>query len=266
MRPGLARHLVHLLLLLVAPAASASGCSDGSGPCILGVFPHTSTRQVESTYSTIAEELSLVLDRDTQLSTSTTIPRFLEGLRSKRYDVAFAGLGHYIMVAEPAGYTPLARRKQDLRYFIIGLRNRGIVTLSDLKGRRLGMMPPENGTTIATVMLLRKAGIDLTSDLDTEAYGSQQACVHALLTDLVDACGVAEPVVGVFERRLNIEFQVIAMSPPLSNVSYIASPNLSDEQREALRDYFAEREGYVAATPSDYDTFRALLREYRNTQ
>lgn len=253
--------LLALGLCLIGNAI-ASDCANEGGICTLGVFPHTSIRQVEVTYSTIAEELSLVLDRDVQLRTSTTVERFLQQLQQLDYDVAFAGLGHFMLVGEPAGYIPLARRREKLRYVVIAAPDSPLRTLDDLRGKRFGQMPAENGTTIATTVLLRSHGFDLDRDLKRFRFGSQQACIHALAADMVDACGLAEPVMMVFQNQMRMRFRVLGYSPAVSNIAYIASPNLSPQQIARLRDYFSRREGFVPATPGDYDEFRAILRRF----
>lgn len=258
----LAAGLLSALLFCLSLPASA-GCKDADGQCLLGVFPHTSIRQIESTYSPMVEELSLVLDRDVDLATTSSIARFLEGLRQQHYDVAFAGLGHFVMVGEPVGYHPLARREQPLHYEIITVAERHIPDLDALKGRRLGLMPDENGTTIASALLLVDSGYHPYRDFKVKRFPSQQACIHGLLADLTDACGIAGPVVSIFESRLKRTFQVLAESPAWSNVAYIASPNLSEEQVKQLRDYFASRQGFVAATSEDYAEFRRQIERFK---
>lgn len=259
--------LLGLLLVFCSLAVPAQQqCTETEGLCILGIFPHTSTRQIESTYSSIAEELSLVLDRDVQLVTTHTIPRFLEKLRQHRYDIAISGLGHFLTVAEPAGYIPLARRENPLHFLIITLPDRNIAYLEDIRGRRLGMMPAENATTVATLLLLREHGIEPLRDTEVINYASQQACIHGLITDIVDVCGLAEPVVSVFERQMNIHFEVIRKTEPFDNISYIASPRLTPQQLEDLRAYFGQREGFVPAAPEDYARFRDKIQQFMDSK
>ncbi|RMG33545.1 MAG: phosphate/phosphite/phosphonate ABC transporter substrate-binding protein [Gammaproteobacteria bacterium] len=246
-------------LLANVPPATASNCRQPEGTCIFGVFPHSSTRQIATTYQTIAEELSLVLDRDVRLQTARSIPEFLKRLRQHRYDIALAGIGHYLMVAEPAGYIPLAHRENPLHYVLVTPQESPLRDIDDLRGRRLGLMPPQNGTSIAGQLILRDHGLDPQKDLTVVRLGSQQGCIHAMLTAQVDACAIAEPVVETFEAMMNRHFRILARSEDLPNVSYLASPLLAPDQIEALRDYFSDREHFVAARPSHYSHFRKRI-------
>lgn len=255
--------LLFLSSLLWLSVSQASSCQQEDGLCVLGIFPHTSLRQLEETYTTIADEISLVLDRDFRLVSARNIDRFLVKLGQHKYDVALAGLGHYLLIGEDAGYIPLARRARNLHYEIIVRPDSSIHSLSDLKGRRYGAMSYTNGSTIATSILLQENGINTEQDLLFQEMGSQQACIHAMVADLVDACAVADPVREVFEKQLNMQFRILGASPPLANVAYIASPKLNDQQRQALQDYFSSREGFVKASKADYSAFRDTIKSYR---
>ena len=241
---------------------SSAACRDPDGTCILGAFPHTTPRQIEDTYSTIAEELSLVLDREVILRTASDVDHFLRHLEKQEYDIVLAGLGHYLMVAEPVGYAPLARRSNPLHYLIITRGDAPFRNTRDLRGHRFGFMPPANGTTISSHLLLRKAGLDYRKDLQDVRYASQQACIHSLMSGLVDACGLAEPIVQVFQEQLGTHFKILTRTRDPPNVAHLASPNLSHEQRDALRDYFSSREGFQAANARDYEHVRSMLREH----
>ncbi len=254
-RPALPASILLATLLLCNGTSRASDCNTPGGTCLLGVFPHTSIAQIEATYSPIAEELSLLLDREVLLQTSRSTETFGQRLGQRLYDLALAGIGQFLIVAEPAGYTPVARRETGLIFEVVVRSDSGLRRLSDLRGKRMGRIPSSQGTTLVVNRLIA-AQSGLADSLTNIEFGSQQACIHALIAEIVDACGLAMPVKSIFEAASGRTFRVLARSQPAPGVSWVVSPTLAPSLRAQIRDYFLQREGFVPVGRHDYDRFR----------
>lgn len=76
------RSISSVLFCFGLMTGNALACNGEGDTCLFAVFPHSSMRQIESTYGPIAEELGLVIDRQVQLLTARSYlssrPGFVE--------------------------------------------------------------------------------------------------------------------------------------------------------------------------------------------
>ncbi len=242
-----------------AQFVQAGRCDPGT-ECLFAVFPHAGAQQLQDTYASIAEDLSLALDTRVRLVSSSSMGRYQNQLLAGRWDIALTGPGQYIYFAQPAGYLPLATTERLITYRIVTLQRTHIRTLEQLRQRRLGTMWPHTGTRSMTMALLEQARIDPRRDLHTRAFASQRACIHALLIGLVDACGLATPIFRLLEQEKPGNYLTLAESSPHAGGVYLAHPELSPDKRQALTDYLLGRPGMRRARPGYWDHYRKIAR------
>lgn len=247
------------MLLLCLHNSASLACVEEGDKCVLGIFPHSSLRQIEAIYGPFADELGLILDRDVQLKSASSTEKYLRMLGHGYFDIALVGFGHFVNHAEGAGYIPLAKREQGVRFSVIALPHSGIKQIGDLAKRRFGLVPDAPGTFLVAKKFLKR--YQLGEKVLQEYYGSQQACIYAMTAQLVDSCAIAEPVVQIFEAKLGFTFKKLHRTEPILNIAFVAHKRLSREQHNDVREYLVSRDGLIDASLADFDSFRQILQQ-----
>lgn len=252
------RKLVALLCVFAVTSVTAKQrCTDDSVDCTLGIFPHTSVLQIEVTYGSLAEDLSLFLDIPIRLVSSSSMTKYLKNLRQNKYDIALAGPLQYINDAKPYGYLPLARRNSSFEFEFITLKKSNINTMNDFVGKKMGLISESIENHKIASKLLRDKGISST-DIAFKQYPNQRACMHALVSRLTDICGTISTISRIIMQEHSVEFKVIAKSDSLPNAVFVVHPDVPQEHREELLEYFSGRGNYIPVVDSDYDVVRRL--------
>lgn len=245
----------------VSAHASHHDCSNGESDCTLGIFPHLGVRQMEATYSSLAEDLSLLTDRPFRFVTASSLSRFEQKLAAGRYDLALIGSPQLLNIGRAAGYVPIARRADLIRFHLLSLSSGDIKLPADLVGKRLGHTSKNTATYLVTHEMLEREGVDSTRLADDLEFGKQVACANALLTNLVDACTVASPVLEQIYLQFGTErFHVVSSSREFPNAIYLAHRSLDKRLFEQAQTYLANRPGFVRARIGDYAAFEALMQ------
>lgn len=248
-----------LKVLFFVPAYAEVRCGPDE-TCTFGVFPHTSTRQLQNTYSPMAEDLSLILDRPVRFVTGESMQHFLEQTRNQKWDIALIGPGQLVLGGRPAGYVPIARPAYEVVYEIVTLPRTGITEPKQLSGKRMGMMPKSTGTHLLSHELLASHGIDTKKDLQITVYPSEHDCVHALLIDRVDACGLATPILNILREQKPAPFLRLTASEPMPSAAYVVHPRMLENDRSEIADYLLSREGLIPASYAEYETYLAGMQ------
>lgn len=254
-----------ILIMLSLPNLSSAfasdkefRCASEDTRCVLGIFPHGDKHHMEATYSPIAADLSIVSNTPMRLETSSSLQNFGNRLKGGQYDIALVGSGEFYQMARDVGYLPIARRNQSLKFSIVVKEKSPLNTLTDLKGKRVGLMPPGTATHLVTGYMLNQAGLDLDNDINSHAFKSQPSCLHALNIDLTDACTVASPVLEVTSMNTGQQFKFLAISHAYPNAVYMIHKDVAPEAALEIRDYFESRPGMIPTTDNDYLPFTRI--------
>lgn len=246
------------VLWIFSPLILAERCMEGGNNCTLGVFPHTSIRQLETTYASLTQDLTLQLDVPVRVITSSSMGIYEDNLNQGVYDIALAGPQQYVSFAAPAGYLPIARRNNYFRFMIAVLNDSNIREISDLAGKTLGLVTPSIKRHVFAAKMLYDADRNLSDKVVHKHFSNQRACVHALESKLVDSCGVISTIFHIITDQSKNNFRILGESIDVPNAVYVVHPDVTPEQRELLTEYLTDRPNYVAAKDSDYDGVRQL--------
>lgn len=227
--------------------------------CVFAVFPHAGFRQLRTTYENYAEDLSIELDTSVQLVTSRSMTGFATKLQQKEYDIALVGKGQFLTYGESAGYVPVSKNNNRLDFNLIVRSDSEIYNYEDFKSKRLGLMMDFTTTWFITQRLLQQHDLTL-NDLTIKRYGSQQACAHALASDVVDGCVMVLSILNVLKQD-NLPLNVRVIPPALSTSSalYAVNSSLPSEQQEIIKDYLLSRTNAVPVTQNELEHFRSTI-------
>lgn len=254
------RILTTLILSVSWPASwaeQATPCSEASTRCTFAVFPHTNIRQLEETYTAIAEDFSILLDINVRFLTASSMQRFADHVEALDYDIALIGPGQYVTSAAPAGYIPIAKVAKPLTYELVVNNKSPIKSIADIKGKRLGTMAQYTGTYFGTTILLQEADLN-PGDYTDRPFRSQGSCAQALAAGIVDVCSFASPIFSLIKLQLPNKFRSIAISKENPGSVYITHPEMSPETRRILQEHLLESSGIIVAEDQDFDPYRQL--------
>lgn len=256
--------LLVLISITVQMKASHAGqilpCKEEEGSCTLAIFPHLPFRQMEATYSSLAEDLSLITDRNVKFVTASTLETFGEKLRRAEYDIVLVGSPQHLNMAQKAGYRVMARRSSKIVFHIVTLSQNGITRLQDFRQFRAGRTNRNTATHMVFNYLVAQSGITAKNIRLQKEFGKQSACIHALMTYIVDTCTVAQPVLEQMQINFgHSRFRILSSSRAYPNALYLAHHELPLELLNQTTEYLSSRPGFTRGSSEDYLAFKHLI-------
>lgn len=250
------------ICLLVMPLkVIAERCVSDDSDCIFGVFPHTGVKQISDSYGAISEDIGLELGVETRLTSSGSLELFREDLIKGRFDIALIGPGLFVTASRQQKYIPLARLINGLKFSVIVRDDSDIFQPLQLRNKTVGIVVKNSATAIVTRSLIQNAGINIHKDQKFKVFRTIHACAFALASEIIDACGVAEPVLATVQEQVKVKFRKIMESETFASSVYVAHPDVSAEKQKLLQNYLLNRGRMVIAVDDDFQSYRDLLKD-----
>jgi ABC-type phosphate/phosphonate transport system substrate-binding protein len=202
-----------------------------------GVTYRVPNEEIRARYAAIAADLSKLLKQPVQVEPVADYPSLRKGLADKAYDVALVHPAHLSIEAiKKSDYKLLAVTKgfQDYKANFLVAADSPLKSLADLKGRKLGA-PDEDSITS---WMVRATIRDQVGDAKQVAYvytRYQDAVLFFVENSLTPAGATASSaVIKAWQAKGG---RVLATSKAVPIKHVIASPKLSAEQAQVVRDY-----------------------------
>ncbi len=260
-----------ILLLLSFPTQAQS-------PLVFAVHPYLPALEIKQRFSLLIAYLSRQLQRDITLHIASDYQTHLQNIISNKVDFAFIGPALYVQLTQRFPQYPiyLLAKLQigDHAYFqgkIVVTMKSPYKTLQDLQNKRFAF--GDKNSTMSHLVprsMLQQAGIQLHIQ---HFLGSHNNVALAVLLGKYDAGAIKDEVFRLYQAR---GLRAIATTPKISEHLFIATPRLSQKNRQHLKQsllnlshkkYAASILKYikphlsalVAVQNSDYDNLRTLL-------
>ena len=229
------------LLRLGAAALLAAASSLAQANLVFaineGVTYRVPNDEIRAKYAVIAADLSKLLKQPVQVEPVADYPSLRKGLADKSYDLAMVHPAHLSIEAiKKSGYQLLVVTKgfQEYKARFLVAADSPLKSLADLKGRKLGA-PDEDSITS---WMVRATVRDQLGDAKhvSYVYTRYQDAVPFFVENSLTPAGAtaSNAVVKGWEAKGG---KVLATSKPVPIKHIIASPKLSAEQAEAVREY-----------------------------
>lgn len=248
------RGLAAAALLLLSPWAQALVFAVNEG-----VTYRVPLEEVRGRYAAIAADLSRLLKQPVTIEPVGDYKLLREGLASRQYDLAMIHPAHVSIGAiKRDGYRLLAVTRGYQQYrasFLVNADTR-LDKLSDLKGLKLGAPDEDSITSWMVRATLRDASI-LPGQVAI-TYTRYQDAVPFFVENRLTQAGAtaASALVKNWQAKGG---KVLVQSRPVPIKHLIASPALSAEQAEKVRDYLlglaGSDEGRKKLEPTKYTGF-----------
>ncbi len=243
-----------VLLALSAPWAHALVLAVNEGVSYRVPF-----EEVRGRYATIAVDLSKILKQPVTVEPIGDYNALRKGLAAKTFDLAVVHPAHVsIQAIRGSGYHLVAVTKGFQKYqaqFLVRADSK-LASLADLKGKSLGAPDEDSITSVMVRATLRDAGLD-TKQIKM-VYTRYQDAVPFFVENRLTPAG-ATAAKAVIRDWTGNGGKVLAKSRALPIKHIIASPRLSAEQVESVRNYLvaldASDEGRKKLAPTRYAGF-----------
>lgn len=263
----LPRRLVWALLLIagIQPAFSADK------PLSFGVFPHLTARQTLETYRPLAYVVEKHLQRPVVIYTARDFKTFVERTRQGEYDILMTAPHFAWLARQEAGYRPLLKYVQPVRGLLVVKSDSPLDSLGALRGRTIATADPL--AVVALALHAELAANRLRRDIDyqTTDSGTHLNAAIQVINGRADAAMVGLHPYKLMPPELRRQVRILAETPPLSSLMYLAHPRLSDAEaqavRQALREFAASPAGQAFMQGGGYGGFAEVdgheLRAFR---
>jgi phosphonate transport system substrate-binding protein len=254
MKRLLLRSSITLLLLSLAPWAQALVFAVNEG-----VTYRVPNEEIRGRYAAIAADLSKILKQPVTVEPVGDYPSLRKGLAAKSFDLAMVHPAHLsIQAIKESGYKLVAVTKgfQQYKASFLVRADSPLKTLAELKGQSLGAPDEDSITAWMVRATLREAQIDPQGM--TITYTRYQDAVPFFVENNLTSAG-ATASAGVVKAWQAKGGKVLTASRPVPIKHIIASPALSAEQIEKVREYLlaldTTDEGRKKLEPSKYAGF-----------
>jgi ABC-type phosphate/phosphonate transport system substrate-binding protein len=243
-----------LLLILATPWANALVFAVNEG-----VTYRVPLEEVRGRYAAIAADLSKLLKQPVTVEPVGDYNTLRRGLQAKTYDFAMIHPAHVsIQAMKGSGYKLVAVTKGYQKYtasFLVSADST-LTSLADLKGRKLGAPDEDSITSWMVRATLRDAKVD-PSQISITYTRYQDAVPFFVENNLTQAgATAANALVKAWQTKGG---KILAQSKPVPIKHIVASPALSADQFEKLRDYLigldSTEEGRKKLEPTKYTGF-----------
>jgi phosphonate transport system substrate-binding protein len=254
MTATLARSSLLVLLLAFAPWAQALVFAVNEG-----VSYRVPIEEIRGRYAAIAADLSKILKQPVSIEPVGDYPSLRKGLAAKSYDLAMVHPAHLsIQAIKESGYKLVVVTKGFQKYtanFLVKADS-PLKSLAELKGLKLGAPDEDSITAWMVRATLRDANVDPKGMAIT--YTRYQDAVPFFVDNNLTTAGAtaSNALVKAWQAKGG---KVLAQSKPVPIKHIIASPSLSPDQVDKVRDYLVgldtSDEGKKKLEPSKYTGF-----------
>ncbi len=224
-----------------------------------GVTYRVPNDEIRARYAMIAADLSKLLKQPVSIEPVGAYPTLRKGLAEKAYDIAMVHPAHLSIEAmKKSGYKLVAVTKgyQEYSANFLVKADAPLKSLADLKGTKLGA-PDEDSITSWMVRATLRDALGGPNQV-TFLYTRYQDAVPFFVENNFTPAG-ATAAGGVIKAWQAGGGKVLAKSRPVPIKHIIASPNLTPDQVDKLRDYLlaldTTEEGRKKLEPTKYSGY-----------
>lgn len=256
------------LLLLVAAARPAA---SADAPLVFGVFPNLTAKQTVETYRPLANALEKHLQRRVVVYSARDFKTFVARTRQGEYDLLLTAPHLAWLARQDAGYRPLLKYAQPTRGLLVVRSDSPLTELDALRGHTIATADPIAVVVLSIEAELAAHGLRRNVDYRTADAGTHTNAVMQVLNGHADAAMLGLHPYRLMGEEVRKQLRIIAETPPLSSLMYLAHPRLRDAEAQAMRkallSFAATPEGQAFMQRGGYGGFAEVdgreLRAFR---
>ncbi|MBF0153963.1 MAG: phosphate/phosphite/phosphonate ABC transporter substrate-binding protein [Magnetococcales bacterium] len=263
------------LILGLAVAAQAEGTIR------FGAMPYLNSLELVERFTPVLQYLEKRLEQPIKMEIPPNFRILIDQLGKNELDFVFFGPVPYLRLLEEYGAKPILAMeelggKRSYHGVVFVRQESSIQKLADLAGKRFAFGDPDSTMNHSLPkMMLFHAGVPLKDLAEFKFVGNNQNVVLSVLMGNHDAAGVKE---DVYEKYAPRGLRVIARSPPVPNLLFVAGSHMPREWVErmqqamttlhqtpegmaALKKYNPDITSLVTAQDGDFSSLREFMKE-----
>lgn len=257
-----------LLSAMVAFGSFAAGCGGNSQQAEKKTFtiayaPNESTTDSTDARSTLAKDLSKVINMDVKEIQASDYTAIIEALRTGKADMAYMGALAVAMGAERAGVTPIVMKapngdKAQAVYhsvFITQKNNSEINSIKDFKGKTIAFVDPDStsGNLVPTSEIMKAfPDLHLTNEkihtngefFEAVSFsGKHQAGLQAVIKGDVDIVPISDQIMASEFKNGNADenaVKVVHSSAAIPAEAMVVSKTVNEDLKKTLTKFLVE--------------------------
>lgn len=257
-----------LLSAMVAFGSFAAGCGGNSQEAEKKTFtiayaPNESTTDSTDARSTLAKDLSKVINMDVKEIQASDYTAIIEALRTGKADMAYMGALAVAMGAERAGVTPIVMKapngdKAQAVYhsvFVTQKDNNEINSIKDFKGKTIAFVDPDStsGNLVPTSEIMKAfPDLHLTNEkihtngefFEAVSFsGKHQAGLQAVIKGDVDIVPISDQIMASEFKNGNADenaVKVVHSSAAIPAEAMVVSKTVNEDLKKTLTKFLVE--------------------------
>jgi phosphonate transport system substrate-binding protein len=229
---------------------------------VFGVFPNLTARQIVEGYRPLAAFLEKRLQRPVTLVSARDFKTFVERTRQGDYDLVLTAPHLAWLANNDAGYRPLLKYAQPVRGLLVVRADAPFDRPLALRRRTIATADSIAVAVLALQSQLAAQGLRASTDYRTSDSGSHLNAVMQVVNGRADAAMLGLHPYNLMPPELRRQLRVLAQTPPLSGLVYLAHPRLADADASAMRNallaFAATAEGRAHIRKGGYGGFSAV--------
>ena len=247
---------IALCLFLLASAAfhpPAANASSQKKSLSIGILPEMNIFKQRARFEGVATFLSARMGIEVKLK-MLTYGNVIEKMKTGEVDGAFLGSFVGALAISQLGAEPLARPinmdgTSTYEGLIIARKDSNIRTIESMKGKSLALVEETTAGFVFPLAWFRQHGItDLKTYFGEQIIsGSHDRAIALVLNGKADIGAVKSTVyknMSEWQPRIKNELMVLANSPSVPSNGFCVSKDLSQEQKQELKDLLLNMRGY----------------------
>ncbi len=255
---------------LVAPmaiGASLLTASDATPAELrVGFLPVQSSQELAQRFTPLLRYVSASSGIPLVFYTAPDFDTFLQRTHTgKEYDLIWTAPHFFLLAEQKSGYRPLARVAGELYGILIVRRDSGIHEVSQLRGKRIGIVDPKAFMTLLGVEIFHRHGLRLFHDLEVKPYKSHNSVLLGIHKRHVEAVLVAEVQIRLLRDEVRLDLRNLAETARTPHMVFAVRTGLeqavADRLQAVLLNAHTTDEGRAALEHTGYTALVPVKRE-----
>lgn len=252
-----------LITLLLACNGIVPAHAQEVAPLEIGLVPNLTARALLTAFEPMRAYIELQLRQPVRLSTAPNFKEFYARTQKGEFDLVvtpahFAWLAH-----REAGYTPLLTYVEQLNGLLVVSRDSPIQNVSELRGKRLGIVDPLAIVSMRGQRVLLEQGLRPGVEYIVQPIAPHNAAAVAVAQDELDAAIIGSGPYRIMAEETRARLRILREVGAVPNAIYLAHSRIPPARQRELQMHlraFAETatEGQKFMTQYRYGGFKVI--------
>jgi len=262
------RVILSTLWLLFGLLALRPAWAADTSPLVLGIFPNITVKQIVETYRPLANALEKTLRRRVEIYSAPNFKSFVDRTHQGEYDLLLTAPHFAWLARQNAGYRPLLKYTEPVRGLLVVKSSSYSRDVATLRGHTIAIPDPLAVVVLALQAELAEEGLKPAIDYQIINAGTHINAVLQVIKGRADAAMVGQSPYTLFPPELRKQLHVLLETPPLSSLTYLTHPRVSEAEaliiRNTLLRFAATPEGQVFLKKGGFGGFAPLNSDELN--